>query len=342
MKKLAWLAAGAAVAFALTAEMAAADPIVVKIAHSSEADLRLPGSGRTAGVLAMKRFLESESNGGIEVQIYPNGELGSARSLIEQAQLGVIQVAGVYTSVMVPFVPEMAVTQIPYLFRDHLTAWKVMNGPFGDELATAVKKNTGLRVLGWADGGGFRQIYTSKPIDSLADLKGMKLRVPQNPGLLAMFKAWGASTVTIDWSELYTSLEAGMAEGTDTELYSMYEAKLVEVVPHVAMTHHSYNLHPLLMNKQFFQSLSPEYQLLMLQAGDLYTRVANVKTLMSAMVVKDAMKAAGATFYYPSDEDLEKFREVVQPAYIDAIVDQAGQEWIDKVMAAAKMAQQAP
>lgn len=342
MNKLAAFALGMSVAVGSMTGAAVAEPIVIKLGHSSEGDVRLPGSGRTACVSAMKNYLEVASEGEIELEVHPDGALGNARTMIESAQTGVIQMVGAYTSIMVPFAPEISVTQIPYVFRDSLTAWKVMEGPLGDELADSFLQKTGLRVLAWPEGAGFRNIYAEKPVHSVSDLNGMKMRVPENPGLLAMFRAWGANTVTITWSELYTSLQSGMAQGHDTELYSMYSKKLYEVNPHVTVTRHSYNLHPILINEEFFQSLSPKNQTLILQAGDLCSRIGNAQSMLSSLVVKSAMEAEGATFYYPTDAEIEEFRSLGQQPYIDTIVRKIGDDgeaWVEKVMAAAKAAE---
>jgi len=330
------------VAVASMVGAATAEPIVIKVGHSSEAEMQLPGSGRAAGIIAMKDYLEVVSNGELIVEIYPNGSLGNARTMVESAQLGVIQMVGAYTSIMVPFSPEIGITQIPYIFNNNLTAWKVMEGPVGQELAAVFLEKTGLRVLGWADGSGYRHIYAEKPIKSPADMKGMTMRVPENPGLLAMFRAWGAKTVTITWAELYTSLQSKMAEGHDTELYSMYSKKLYEVNPYVTMSRHSFNLHPLMINEEFFQSLSAEHQTMVLQGADIYTRVANAYSLASSLVVKAAMEAEGATFYYPTAEEIGQFKSLGQQPYIDTIVRKIGddgQAWVDKIITAAKEAE---
>ncbi|RYH12292.1 TRAP transporter substrate-binding protein [Tropicimonas sp. IMCC6043] len=338
MNKLATTMAGVGLAITATVGAAFAEPIVIKVGYSSEGEIRLPGASRSAGMAAFKDHVENGSDGAIQVELHPDGALGNARTMIESAQTGAIQMVGGYTSIMVPFMPEIAITQIPYVFPNDLTAWKVMEGPVGDDLADLFLERTGLRVLGWGDGAGFRQIYSETPIKSVADLKGMKMRVPENPGLLAMFRAWGANTVTITWAELYTSLQTGMAEGHDTELYSMYSKKLYEVNPYVTMTRHSYNMHPIMINEEFFQSLSPEHQMLVLQAGDLYERVANAHSLVSSLVVEAAMEAEGAVFYYPTAAEIAEFKELGQPAYIDIIEkkipDGKGQEWVDRIMAA--------
>ena len=322
---------------------ATAGPILIKIGHGSEGSMRMPGAGRTAGILAFKNYVEAETNGGIQFEIHPNSSLGSTRTMMEQCQTGVIQMVGVYTAIMVPFVPEVAITQIPYLFKDNLVAWKVMSGPMGDALADFVKKKTGLRVLCWPEGAGYRNIYTTKPVKSPADLKRMKMRVPENPGLLAMFRGWGAKTVTITWKELYSGLQTGMAKGCDTELYSMYFAKLYEVCPYITMSRHSYNLHPLLINEKFFQSLSKQYQQIILRGAELCRQVMNGYARASEVAVIEVLKQKGAKFYWPTEKQLAEFKKLGQKPYTDIIVrkigKQTGQQWVDKIFAAANKAE---
>ncbi|MCB2228233.1 MAG: TRAP transporter substrate-binding protein [Desulfarculaceae bacterium] len=326
------------------AGLASAKPIVIRLGHGSESAMRIPGAGRTAGILAFANYVESATNGEITFEIHPNSSLGGTRAMIEQCQTGVIQMAGVYTSIMVPFAPQVAVTQIPYLFKSNQVAWKVMSGPVGDELAALVLKNTGLRVLIWPEGAGYRNLYTKgKIVKSPADLKGMKIRVPENPGLLAMFRGWGARTVTVTWKELYTALQTGMAKGCDTELYSMFYAKLYEVCPNITMSRHSYNLHPLLINEKFFRSLSAKHQKIILQASDLCRQVMNGYSYASEIAVVEALKKRGCKFYYPTDAQLEQFKKLGQKPYMDITmrkIGDNGQMWVDKIFAAAKKAEQ--
>jgi len=322
---------------------AIAEPVVIKFGFSSEGEIRMPGTGRSAGALAFQNFVNVNSDGEIKVEIYANSSLGNNRTMIESAQVGVIQMVGAYTSILAPFAPEVAVTQIPYMFNNNLTAWKVMEGQFGKDLSASFLKKTGLRVLGWPDGSGYRHIYSKKPIRSVADLKGMKMRVPENPGLLAMFRAWGAKTVTITWKELYSGLQTGMAEGCDTELYSMYSKKLYEVNPYVTMTRHSFNLHPFMINEEFYQSLSKKHKLLIMQGADMANRVANGHSMTSSLLVKSKMEAVGAKFYYPSASQIAEFKRLGQQPYIDMMLRKVGKkegrQWIKKLQSAIKKAE---
>ena len=133
---------------------ASAAPIVIKLGHYSTADLPFPGQGIAPNVTVFKNYVEQASNGELKVEIHPNAVLGSVRPMIELTQSGAIHMTVPYTSIMVPFVPEMGITQTPFLFKDHVVAYRTMQGALGKELNDLWVKKTGTRILSWAGGIG--------------------------------------------------------------------------------------------------------------------------------------------------------------------------------------------
>ena len=308
-----------------------AAPIVIKLGHYSTADLPFPGQGIAPNVIVFKNYVEQASNGELQIEIHPNAVLGSVRPMIELTQSGVIQMTIPYTSIMVPFVAEMGVTQTPFLFKDHVVAYRTMQGPFGKELNDLWVKRTGTRILSWAEGSGFRQVYSKvKMIKNPEDMKGLKVRVPENPGLLALFSAFGAKTVTVTWTEVYTALQTGVADSCETELLSVEEAKLFEVMKYTTMLNHSYNIQPLIVNEKFFQSLSPKHQAILLRGAELGAIAQDGFCRSSEnLVIEKAMKN-GIKFYTPTEAEFAQFREVGQKAYLDALRKSVNEEWIKK------------
>lgn len=120
---------------------ASAAPIVIKLGHYSTADLPFPGQGIAPNVTVFKNYVEQASNGELKVEIHPNAVLGSVRPMIELTQSGAIHMTVPYTSIMVPFVPEMGITQTPFLFKDHVVAYRTMQGALGKELNDLWVKN---------------------------------------------------------------------------------------------------------------------------------------------------------------------------------------------------------
>ena len=322
------------------AALAKADTIVIKKGQNVEANAMLPGNGASSGQVVMKQYIESASNGELKMEIFGDDSLGNGRSQLEQCQNGIIQMVQQFTNIMAPMVPEVAVTAIPFSVRNHQTMWRVMAGPFGKELADKVLERTGLRVLSWGEGCGFRNLYSKSPVRVPDDLKKMRVRVPENPGLMAMFQAMGAKTVTITWAEIYTGMQSGTAEALDTELYSYSCKKLDEVCPYITFTQHGYNMHPLLINEKFFQSLSPKHKKIILEGAQLYTTVTDGHCRLSEVVLLEEMAKNGAKIYFPTDEERALWREAGMKAYMDITAKKTGQEWIDKYFKAVKAAEE--
>jgi tripartite ATP-independent transporter DctP family solute receptor len=251
--------------------------------------------------------------------------------------MGAIQATINYTSVFTIFCKKIALLQIPFVFPNEEIAIRVLRGPFGKELAEAVLKETGMRVLNWADGHGFRQFYSNKPIFTPADMKGMKLRVPENKGLLLLFRGVGAAPVTIPWNELYTALQTGVAEGAETEAHSGLIIKLNEVQKYLTYSRHAYNIQPLLMNDLFFQKLPEKYQEIIYTAADQADRAATGYSRTAELEAVQRFKKSGVTVNYLSEEQRMAFKKLGQPPYLEWVTKEVGQEWVDKFLNAVKV-----
>jgi TRAP-type transport system periplasmic protein len=312
----------------------AAPKHTIKLGHFSID--KYPGDPPVVNAYIFKNYVESLSNGDIEVKIYPNFQLGDVRAMMESTQMGATQATITYTSVFTIFAKKVALTQIPFVFPNEEVAIRVMRGPFGKELAEDVRKSTGIRVLNWADGCGFRQIYSNKPISSPADLKGMKLRVPENKGLLLLFKGIGAAPVTISWAELYTALQTGVAEGCETEIQSGVVIKLNEVQKYLTISRHSYNLQPLLINEKYFKSLPAQYQEIILKAADQADRAATGYSRTSELEAIQTFSKGGMKVSYLSEAQKEEFKKLGQPPYLKWMEEEVGKDWLNKFLNAVK------
>jgi tripartite ATP-independent transporter DctP family solute receptor len=325
---------------AIAVGSADAAPIVIKLGHFSTADMPFPGQGLSPNAIVMKNYIEQASGGEMQVEIHANAVLGSVRPMIELTQANAIQMTIPYTSIMVPFLPEMGVTQIPFLFKDAVAAIRVMNGPFGQELNELWIKKTGTRVLSWPEGSGFRQVYTKNKLVKVPDdLKGLKIRVPENPGLLALFTAYGAKTVTVTWTELYTALQTGVADACETELSSADETKLFEVMRYTTMLSHCYNNQPVLVNEAFFQSLSPKHKLIVMRAAELGSITHNGFNRAAENAVIEKQMKAGVKFYTPSAAEMDQWRTIGQKAYIDELKKSVSPQFIQKALDAVAKAE---
>src|SRR5437016_4491338 len=170
-------------------------------------DVHPLGYPTVEAVLAMGKKLEAASNGRISIQMYHSMQLGGEKEMIEQAQVGALQIARVSVGTLGPVVDDLNVFNMPFMFRDEAHMRKVIDGPIGDELLAKVTASPARLVgLGWMD-AGTRNVYTSKPITKPADLKGLKMRTMGNPLFVETMNAMGGNGVPLGYNELYSALQ---------------------------------------------------------------------------------------------------------------------------------------
>lgn len=312
-----------------------AGPTVIKFAHVDPADVYASKKG--AASRTFKDFVEAETSGNIEVQLYPAGQLGGERELIEATKLGTLQMCMVSGAMAGYFKPAM-VLDIPYLFSSAPVAWKVLDGPFGNELADAILEATGMRVLAYGE-TGFRNFTNSKrPIQSPEDMKGLKIRVMETPLYMNMVKSLGASPTPISWPEVYTSLQQGVVDGQENPVSVILSNKFYEVQKYLILDRHSYGADFILINDRFYSKLSQEQQDILKRAAIIAGNVGrSIQQLNSAMGVSK-LRERGMEVYSPTPEERNDFKEKTQQSVIEWMKDEINKKWIDKVMKAAEKA----
>ncbi|HWU41028.1 MAG TPA: TRAP transporter substrate-binding protein, partial [Candidatus Acidoferrum sp.] len=191
---------------------AAGSKYVMKVAHVlTEVD------NVHRAVLKFKEIVEKKTNGQLEIQTYPNSALGSLRVTFDSVQLGTLE-AGVFDAATPGnVVPVWNVPELPYLFRDLDHVHKVLDGPIGQEMNKALLDKAKVRTLAVYD-TTFRKIFTKpKPINNLADMKGLKIRVPEAQTYVRCMQLLGANPTPVVWGELYTALQMGVVEGFENK-----------------------------------------------------------------------------------------------------------------------------
>lgn len=313
-----------------------AKPKVLKLAHVDAEDVFTSKKG--AACRAFKDIVEAETSGEVEVQVYPAGQLGGEREIIEGTKLGTIQMGMVSGAIAGYFKPAM-VLDIPYLFSSAPVAWKVLDGPFGRELADAILEKTGMRVLAYGE-TGFRNFTNSKrAIKSPADMKGLKFRVMETPLYINMVKALGAAPTPIAWPEVYTSLQMGVVDGQENPVSVILNNKFSEVQKYLILDGHSYGADFILINEKTYQKLTPEQQGIVKRAAIVAGNCGRaIQQLNSAMGVSK-LKEQGMDVYSPTVAEREVFKKMTQKPVIDWMKSQIDSAWIDKVLSAAKDAE---
>ena len=230
------------------------------------ADIHPDGYPTVEAVKYFGQVLEQKTNGKYKVQLFFSGQLGGEKETIEQTRFGVIDLNRVNTAPFNNLIPETAVLGLPFLFRDVQHMYKVVDGPLGEEIAKAFEPH-GLVVLGFFDSGA-RSMYNSKrPIKTLADMKGMKIRVQQSDLFISMINALGANATPMPFGELYSAIQTGLVDGAENNYPSYESVKHYEVAKFYSLTEHSMAPEVFVMSKTSWDKLSPADQKLFKDAG---------------------------------------------------------------------------
>ena len=327
------------ISLVLTISMAcfAASPILIKLSHGDTAD----GSYGTCdnGALTFQRLVESRSAGRIKVEIYPNCQLGSEREMEESVMMGTTQMTWCSTPDYAGWVPEIGVLGIPYLFSSPSIAFKVLDGDFGKEFNEFFVKKSGIRFLSWGH-IGFRHFTNNvRPIKSPEDMKGLKMRVQQNPVSIQMVKSLGGNPTPIAWGELYTSLQQGVVDGQENPTSMIQVAKLYEVQKYLTLDGHVFGINPLAINEKFYQSLPDDLKFIVADSARIAAiAYRGLLEFGNGLDIQDLTKK-GMEIYAPSPAEVAKFKDATQGAVKEYLVKEIGKEWVDKLTAAIEKAE---
>ena len=227
----------------------------LKLHHLNKDDPFDNPTGAMATVF--KSLVEAGTNGSVLVQTFPSGQLGKDGEVVQQVKAGVIQ-SGIHSvGGFASIYPQIGVLDIPFAFPNISKTYEVFDGPFGAKLAADIEKKTGMHVLGFGDSGGFFQITNSKrPIHSPADMKGLKIRTMGLDTHKAIISAMGGQPAAISWSEVYTALQTGVADGQMNPIPIIAFAKFQEVQKYLTLTGHIFAPYVWVMNQDFWNSLS--------------------------------------------------------------------------------------
>lgn len=294
--------------FALvSASLALAAPVTLKLGHIAE-----PENVYGQGADHFAKLVKERSNGEINIQVYPSSQLGNQRDLVEGLGMGTVDMTLTGTAVLGNFVPEVAVFDLPFIFRDVNHAYKALD-TVGMELAKKGEKNGMIPLAFWEN--GIRHMTNNKrPIKEPDDMKGLKVRVMEQPVYIDMMKSLGASPTPMAMSELYTALQKGVIDGQENPLGHIATKKFNEVQKYLSLTGHTYASEPLLISTSAWKKLTPEQQELVRQAA-IDTRDWErqlCRDLESKFL--EQIKAAGTT-EVNEDVNKEAFAKATKPAW---------------------------
>jgi len=227
---------------------------VIRVAHSLP-----PESHYHQGMLKFDELLRAKSNGRVELQIFHSAQLGSERDVIEGVSMGTIDMTIVSSAPLAGFSKKFLAFDLPFIIQDRQRAFAVFDGPIGEEILASLEPK-GIAGLGiWEN--GFRMLTNSKrPVLNPEDVRGLKIRLMENPVHVATFRLLGAHPVPMPFGEVFTALQQGTVDGQENPLIIIHTNRFNEVQKHLALTGHFYSPAPVLINKAFLERLPSDIQ----------------------------------------------------------------------------------
>ena len=265
------------------------------------------------GAAAFKEKLEELSGGNMTCTIYPNGTLGSIPEVAAMIQQGTCDVSPIVTSSLMDFCPELGVFDLPFLFKDYDDARTTINGEVGEYLAGKMQEQN-MHVGSWMT-MGFRETTSSKPLNSVADFKGLKIRTQSNEIHQAIFTALGASATIINFSELYTAMEQGTVDAQENPYVNIYSNAYYEVQDYLVETNHVFQLAAMLISQSTYDKLSDEQKGWVDEAAAYAADVEWEATETDNETAKQACIDAGMTFVQLDHDELLAATQSVYDTY---------------------------
>ncbi|HSI74422.1 MAG TPA: TRAP transporter substrate-binding protein [Lunatimonas sp.] len=264
-------------------------------------------------MIFMADRIEEKSGGEVIIQVYPNQQLGSERELVELLQIGSLAMTKVSTAAMEGFAPEIKVLSQPYLFRDDAHQVKVLEGPIGKELLAAGEKYW-FKGLCFYDAGK-RSFYTKdKPVNTPADIRGLKIRVMESPTAVRLIQSFGGSPTPVSFGELYTALQQGIVDGAENNPPSLLTSRHYEVCKFYSINEHTAVPDMMIVSTKVWERLSDQEKKWLQEAAD---ESATFQYKLWAESVEESMKIlqeAGVQVSYPDKAPFEKEAEKVYEA----------------------------
>jgi len=232
-------------------------------------DVHPTGYPTVAAVEAMGKKMEAATGGRISIQMFPSMQLGGEKEMIEQAQIGALQIARISVGPMGPLVPEMNVFNLPFMFRDAAHMEKVIDGPIGDELLKKLSDHPTANLIGlcWMN-SGTRNVYNSKrPIEKLEDLKGLKIRMMGNPLFVDTMNALGGNGVAMGFDQLINAMQTGVVDGAENNEPSYESGQHYRYAKYYSLTGHLMIPELLVFSKRSFNAMSKDDQALLMKVS---------------------------------------------------------------------------
>lgn len=294
------------------------------------------GAGGTQEALgnAFIKALDEKSGGKMTGKLFLNGQLGDEQDTVNNAAMGTLDFSILAINNITPFSPSVGTLTLPYVIMSQEDAEKITQGEVGQKLIDQTVADAGVRIIGWGY-SGFRVLTNSaKPVTTVDDLKGLKIRVPKNEIMIETYKAWGINPTPMSWAETFAALQQKVVDGQDNPYMTVYAMKFDEVQKYVTNIRYVFSIEPLIISEQLFQSLSPEEQQQVLDAGKEATLASSAFLKAEEDKIKAELVKRGMEISDPADgekEFIELATKTVWPKFVDQV---GGKDELNQVLTA--------
>lgn len=320
-------ASGAGVSLFAIGGSARAQATVMRFGHPHPTS----DSWQTAA-LQFAEKVKAKTGGKLEIQVFPNGALGSDPAMISAVRGGTLDITLTGNPFFTGMAPKLNVLDLPFLFGSRAHVAKVLDGAIGDGLRKDLEGSNLKALATWEV--GWRNLTNSrKPVATAADIKGLKIRTTPNPAHVKAFQLLGAVPTPMPFTELFSALETRTVDGQENPVTLILNAKFFEVQKHLSLTRHAFTSAPLVMNKAKFDALAPDLQAALTSTA-AEMAVAQRKMNEDAETTSlDALKKAGMQAV--ENPDRESFSKIVTEEVRKEFVAKFGSEVLDAIVKAA-------
>ena len=286
------------------------------------------------GWQTFEAFVESASGGRIGVTISPASQLGGLKDGLEQAKGGVIQIAQGDETSMDAFYKPMLILSTPYLFNDDEEGRRFLETDLFRSMNDGMAKESGLRLLSAAS-YGFRNFTNNvRPIETVADMEGLRMRVPPSPMSLEMVKAMGGSPTPVPWEELYGAMQQHVVDGEENPTGIVLDYSFYQVQKYLTVDQHQLGLNTMIINEAFFQSLPDDLKVIVMKGAKMAEAteygVRNYQARVSAI---EQLEDKGMEIYFPTPEERATFRDAAVGPIRVYLEQELGEEFVEQAFA---------
>ncbi|ARK32429.1 TRAP transporter substrate-binding protein [Halalkalibacter krulwichiae] len=264
--------------------------------------------------IAMYEFadlVEEKTNGEVKIEVYANGQLGEETANIDQVQAGALDMARVNSVPVAQIVDEIGVFTTPFIFADQEHKYRVLDGEIGEEVLAKFEDH-GMVSFGYLEAGTRNFYTTDKPIESVEDMKGLRIRVQPSDISVKMVQLLGAVPTPMDYGEVFTALQTGVIDGAENDFVSYYTSGHFEAAPHYTLNGHLSPPALVIMNKQTWDGLSEEHQLAIKESAAIAIEAQRESMNEMQEEFRKEVEEAGSVIY---EVDVEEFQEAINPIF---------------------------